>query len=78
MTTTASPAEAHHTAAAQLEDVACAVCGGDAYEVLIPSRRDPTQPIDLQTVFRSSGDEPLQDQMVRCDVIVRPAVCPLQ
>ena len=32
------------------------------------SRHDaiPTQPIDLQTVFRSSGDEPLQDQMVRC------------
>lgn len=30
------------------------------------SRRDPGQPIDLATVFRSSGDEPLMDQMVRC------------
>jgi SAM-dependent methyltransferase len=53
-------------AAAPLEDVACAVCGGDGYEVVIPSRRDPMRPIDLQEVFRSSGDEPLQDQMVRC------------
>ena len=33
---------------------------------MVPSRRDPARPIDLQTVFRSSGDEPLQDQMVRC------------
>jgi SAM-dependent methyltransferase len=46
--------------------VACAICGGDGFEVVVPSRRDPTRPIDLQTVFRSSGDEPLQDQMVRC------------
>ena len=33
---------------------------------MIPSRRAADQPIDLETVFRSSGDEPLQDQMVRC------------
>jgi SAM-dependent methyltransferase len=30
------------------------------------SRRDPSHAIDLASVFRSSGDEPLQDQMVRC------------
>jgi SAM-dependent methyltransferase len=53
-------------ASAQLESVPCAVCGSDAYDVVVPSRRDPTRPVDLQTVFRSSGDEPLQDQMVRC------------
>ena len=53
-------------AGAQLEEVPCAVCGSDAYAVVVPARRDPTRPIDLQTVFRSSGDEPLQDQMVRC------------
>ena len=53
-------------AAAQLEDVPCAVCGSDAFVVVVPARRDPSRPIDLQTVFRSSGDEPLQDQMVRC------------
>jgi 2-polyprenyl-3-methyl-5-hydroxy-6-metoxy-1,4-benzoquinol methylase len=44
--------------------------------VVTPSRRDPSQPIDLGTVFRSSGDEPLQDQLVRCRgcrlVYVRP------
>lgn len=34
--------------------------------MVIPARRDPTKPVDLETVFRSSGDEPLQDQMVRC------------
>jgi len=53
-------------AAAQLEDVPCAICGSNEYAVVVPSRRDPTRPVDLQTVFRSSGDEPLQDQMVRC------------
>ena len=65
MTTTA-PAAGAPPASAQLEDVACAVCGSDSYAVVVPARRDPTRPIDLQTVFRSSGDEPLQDQMVRC------------
>jgi SAM-dependent methyltransferase len=66
MTTAASPAEAHHVAKAQLEEVPCAVCGSDAYEVVIPSRRDLSRPVDLEDTFRSSGDEPLQDQMVRC------------
>ena len=60
------PAAEAKAAAAQLEDVACAVCGSNGYEVVVPSRRDPSRTIDLQTVFRSSGDEPLQDQMVRC------------
>jgi SAM-dependent methyltransferase len=60
------PAAEAKGAAAQLEDVACAVCGSNGYEVVVPSRRDSRRTIDLQTVFRSSGDEPLQDQMVRC------------
>jgi 2-polyprenyl-3-methyl-5-hydroxy-6-metoxy-1,4-benzoquinol methylase len=60
------PAADTHAAAAQLEDVACAVCGSNDYAVVIPSRRDPSRRIDLEDVFRSSGDEPLQDQMVRC------------
>ena len=42
------------------------MCGSDAFEVVVPSHRDPARPVDLETVFRSSGDEPLQDQMVRC------------
>ena len=65
MTAVQAP-ETPTAASAQLESVPCAVCGSDAFEVVIPSRRDPTRPVDLQTVFRSSGDEPLQDQMVRC------------
>ncbi len=62
--------------ASQLEDVSCAICGGDRYEVVIPSKRDPSKPIDLDVVFRSSADEPLMDQAVRCIdcglVYVRP------
>ena len=50
----------------QFESVPCAVCGADDFAVVVPSRRDPSREIDLATVFRSSGDEPLQDQMVRC------------
>jgi len=50
----------------QFESVPCNVCGSDAFEVVVPSRREPGRPVDLATVFRSSGDEPLQDQMVRC------------
>jgi SAM-dependent methyltransferase len=50
----------------QFEEVPCNICGSDRYDVVIPSRRDPSKPVDLETVFRSSGDEPLQDQMVRC------------
>lgn len=56
------------TAAAesQLEAPACALCGADGFSVVIPSRREPGRPIDLAAVFRSSGDEPLRDQLVRC------------
>src|SRR5262249_40899667 len=34
--------------------------------VVTESKRAPGQTVDLQTVFRSSGDEPLQDRLVRC------------
>lgn len=67
--TTTSPAPAGASPGAaetQLESVPCTICAGDGFEVVVPSRRDPTRPIDLEHVFRSSGDEPLQDQMVRC------------
>jgi len=36
--------------------------------VVRKSLRDPSRAVDLATVFRSSGDEPLQDQLVRCSV----------
>ncbi len=63
MTTATAPAAA---AAAPLESVPCAACGSDGFEVVIPAQRDASRPVDLASVFRSSGDEPLQDQMVRC------------
>ncbi|PYQ26250.1 MAG: hypothetical protein DMF81_00140 [Acidobacteria bacterium] len=51
---------------AQLESVPCSLCGADAFAVVVPSKREAGRVVDLATVFRSSGDEPLQDQMVRC------------
>jgi SAM-dependent methyltransferase len=71
-----APAPAAGPAEAQLESVPCNLCGSDAFRVLAPSRREPGRPIDLTTVFRSSGDEPLRDQLVACAdcglVYVRP------
>jgi SAM-dependent methyltransferase len=62
----------------QVESVPCAICGSDAFDVVTKSKRDPLREIALETVFRSSGDEPLQDQLVRCTgcglVYVRPRV----
>jgi SAM-dependent methyltransferase len=56
--------------------VPCASCGSDGFEVVLASRRAPGRRIELQDVFRSSGDEPLQDPMVRCNgcglLYVRP------
>jgi SAM-dependent methyltransferase len=54
-----------HDDRSQFESVPCNLCGSDAFAVAVPSKREPG-PVDLATVFRSSGDEPLQDQMVRC------------
>jgi SAM-dependent methyltransferase len=71
-----APAAAAAAAQAQLESVPCNLCGSDSFRVLQPSRREPGRPIDLETVFRSSGDEPLMDQLVACTscglVYVRP------
>lgn len=53
-------------AEAQFESVVCNLCGADDAVVVLPSKRPPGVPVDLQTVFRSSGDEPLQDRLVRC------------
>jgi len=73
---TAMSATSMPGASAELESVVCAICGCDDYDVVIASRRDPDRPIDLDSVFRSSGDEPLKDQAVKCTdcglVYVRP------
>ena len=74
--TATSVASTTVASAAELESVSCAICGSDEFDVVIPSKRDPEAPIDLDVVFRSSGDETLKDQAVRCKdcslVYVRP------
>lgn len=74
--TTTPLARAPESRANQFESVPCAICGSDAYDVVIPWKRDPDEPVDLDVVFRSSGDEPLMDQAVQCKdcglVYVRP------
>ena len=49
-----------------LEDVPCNLCGADDYEVVYPPRYDDAQPDAIMETFRSSGDEILVDQLVRC------------
>ncbi len=33
---------------------------------MVPATRDPQERVEVETVFRSSGDEPLKERMVRC------------
>jgi len=49
-----------------LETVDCNLCGSGDYEVIYPPRYDAAAPDDLANIFRSSGDEILMDQLVRC------------
>ena len=51
----------------EFEDVRCNLCGADDYKVIIKSRYDSEQQEDLSVKFRSSGDETLIDQVVRCN-----------
>ena len=50
----------------QLERVRCNLCGADSYEVLHPAKYDQEKDKDLAVKFRSSGDETLIDQVVKC------------
>jgi 2-polyprenyl-3-methyl-5-hydroxy-6-metoxy-1,4-benzoquinol methylase len=47
------------------ESVPCNLCGGTGVEVVYAAVRSSSD-IDAATVFRSSGDEPLRDRLVRC------------
>ncbi len=49
-----------------LENVVCNICGADDYKVIYPPRYDMAKPEELKQSFRSSGDEILVDQLVRC------------
>ena len=51
---------------ALLESVVCILCGADDYDVIHPPRYDVAQADEITHSFRSSGDEILVDQLVRC------------
>jgi 2-polyprenyl-3-methyl-5-hydroxy-6-metoxy-1,4-benzoquinol methylase len=51
---------------ALLERVACNLCGADDYEVIYSPKYDLAKPEEIQSTFRSSGDEKLIDRLVRC------------
>ncbi len=51
---------------ALLENIPCNLCGADDYEVVYPPRYEDARPDDILETFRSSGDEILVDQLVRC------------
>ena len=53
-------------ATGQLEDVPCNLCGADDYSVIRPARYSHADAGELSQRFRSSGDEVLIDQLVRC------------
>ncbi len=51
---------------ALLETVPCNLCGADDYAVVYPPRYEEAKPDEIANTFRSSGDEVLLDQLVRC------------
>ncbi|MCH7662299.1 MAG: class I SAM-dependent methyltransferase [Chloroflexi bacterium] len=52
---------------ALLETVICNLCGEDDYDVVHPPKYELAQPAEILNTFRSSGDEILLDQLVRCN-----------
>jgi 2-polyprenyl-3-methyl-5-hydroxy-6-metoxy-1,4-benzoquinol methylase len=52
---------------ALLETVPCNLCGADDYEIVYPPRYELAKPDEINETFRSSGDEVLLDQLVRCN-----------
>ena len=49
-----------------LGSVDCNLCGASDYDVIYPPRYHAAQPDRVWENFRSSGDEVLLDQLVRC------------
>ncbi len=49
-----------------LERVCCNQCGSDGYDVIYGPRYNAANPDKIENSFRSSGDEVLVDQLVRC------------
>lgn len=50
-----------------LETVQCNLCGEDDFEIVYPPDYESAKPDDILHTFRSSGDEILLDQLVRCE-----------
>jgi 2-polyprenyl-3-methyl-5-hydroxy-6-metoxy-1,4-benzoquinol methylase len=51
---------------ALLESVPCNLCGANDFEIIYPPRYAEAKPDEILNTFRSSGDEVLLDQLVRC------------
>lgn len=51
---------------ALLESVPCNLCGADDFEIVYAPRYEDAKPEEILNTFRSSGDEVLLDQLVRC------------
>lgn len=49
-----------------LEHIPCNLCSADDYEIIYKPRYDSAKPDKIFQSFRSSGDEILLDQLVRC------------
>lgn len=49
-----------------LEEIPCNLCGADNFEVIYPPRYDLVTAGEITSIFRSSGDEVLLDQLVCC------------
>lgn len=51
---------------ALLENVACNLCGANDFEIVYRPKYELAKPDEVLNTFRSSGDEKLLDQLVRC------------
>ncbi len=51
---------------ALLENVPCNLCGADDFDIVYPATYEKAKPDQVEESFRSSGDEILVDQLVRC------------
>ncbi len=51
---------------ALLESVTCNLCGANDFRIVYPPRYAEAKPDEILNTFRSSGDEVLLDQLVRC------------
>jgi len=49
-----------------LEYVSCNICGADDYKIIYEARYEDEEQQDLKDKFKSSGDETLIDQVVKC------------